>query len=132
MTFYTFLTHVTPRITRHPFAFTFGTFVFAETTFFPLIWCLSFSFGTCLKKGFFFVEIHFLSSSVILFFFYRLECNIKQNSAIIIRVEKQCNMKKLFRTTQKSYRKVELIKRYSDGPGLIIIQNLNIQNSYNF
>lgn len=44
----TFLSHVGPGISAHPFSLTFWTFVFTKTAFFPLVWCQAFSFWTCL------------------------------------------------------------------------------------
>lgn len=44
----TFLSHVSPGISAHPFSLTFWTFVFTKTAFFPLVWCQAFSFWTCL------------------------------------------------------------------------------------
>ena len=47
--FDTFLTHVGPRITAHPFPFTFCTFVFTKTSFLSLVRSQSLSFGPSLQ-----------------------------------------------------------------------------------
>lgn len=48
----TFLSHVSPAVSWHPFSFTLRTFVLPKASFLALVWCQAFTFGTCLRTIF--------------------------------------------------------------------------------
>lgn len=48
--FDTFLSHVSPGVSTHPLPLTLGALVLAKASFFPLIGCESFAFGSGLGK----------------------------------------------------------------------------------
>lgn len=49
MTFNAFLTHISPAVSRHPFALAFGTFVLSEASFLSLIRRQTLALWTCLE-----------------------------------------------------------------------------------
>lgn len=48
----TFLSHVSPGVSTHPFSLAFGALIFTKAAFLALVWCQAFSFWTSLGAVF--------------------------------------------------------------------------------
>jgi len=46
----TFLSHVSPGVSTHPFSLAFGALIFTEAAFLALVWSQAFSFWTSLRN----------------------------------------------------------------------------------
>lgn len=46
----TFLSHVSPGVSTHPFSLAFWALIFTEAAFLALVWSQAFSFGASLKN----------------------------------------------------------------------------------